>query len=270
MSALLTLFTSAAPAAFSPADLFANGQNGFVLSGFPGGSDFYETDAKVTPATASGSDPIGAITDVSGVGIDAIQAASEKRTTYYIDGNGIRGWLGGDVRSMYPETDIFVTAAMAYVCVYKYVTQAADGSPLISTYLGGWGSGGYFVIACRANTPDDNIQAMCDTDPNDPPAQTIDGALQASEVAAIVRWNRTGTGTDQSVFTTYETDGTQIATSTGTQNATPVNAISLGYNGLATGGTVLKCFELVRDEPLSGAEWASLSAYLTTKLAGGW
>lgn len=259
---------SAAPApapAFDPASLFADGQNGLVLNGFPGGSDFYETSAKAALVAAS-TDPCGAISDVSGVGNDAIQTLSLNRATYYVNGGGIRSWRTGDNRLLYPETDLFVTAAMAYVCVYKYISQSSDGAPLISSYASGWGAGGYFTICGRVSTPDDDIQVLCDSGVT---GQTIDGALSGSD-AAIIHWNRAGTGSNQSVATTYETDGTQIATSTGTQNATPANVVSLGYRALASGGVVEKCFELVRDEPLTAQEWTDLSDYLTTKLAGGW
>lgn len=94
---LLTLFTSAAaaPAAFSPADLFASGEKGYWYDP----SDFstmFQDAAGTTPVTATGQF-VGKVLDKSGNGnhLEAVSAAArgvlqqDANGFYYVDCDGI-------------------------------------------------------------------------------------------------------------------------------------------------------------------------------------
>lgn len=234
-------------------DLFV-GRSGVALSGHVGGSSIYEDSAQTTPATTSGSDPIGAITDLSGLANPAIQATSANRLVYYIDSNGIRSWrrgrIGGVGRWLVPTADLFTTAAMTVVSVYRYVTSDSNGSVLLSTFNGDWGAGGYLRVAQLPATPNDDLTALAHTNPAS--GNTTDAA-ELDSYPIIAQWVRSGTGSNQTTLSTYNLHtGALIGTVTGTQDALPANKLYIGYGDAAIeSGIIEEAFLLVIDSALS-------------------
>ena len=213
--------------------------NGWCLDGAPGQSAFWEDTGATTACSVSGTSPVGLIDDMladaGGVG-SVVQATTGAKPVYYEDGNGVRwfryGLVGGGNRFMSPAASVFVGSALTQIAVYRKTADVSGNYALIlGTYNSGWGSGGYHWLAGVDGA--DQANFLCD-------AGTSGLVVSASASGpTIVVAKRSGTGTNQSTITTYNMAGEQIGTATGTQNATPANALSLGYQG--TNGSGLDC-----------------------------
>ena len=141
---------------FSPASLFAGGQQGLwlevVQSGefspaslFAGGTDgawfdpsdlstLFQDSAGTTPVTASGQ-PVGKMLDKSGNGNHATQAISAKRPTY-MSGSGLH-WLAFDGADDVLDVPLIAQGVWDYAMAYApdardFMVSHRTGSP------GGW------------------------------------------------------------------------------------------------------------------------------------
>lgn len=276
MGTLLTLLSapsggSAPPAALDYAALFtANAMtNGWCIDGSPDQSAFWEDTGGTTACSVSGTSPVGLIDDMlaeaGGVG-SVIQATTGAKPVYYVDGDGVRwfryGLVGGANRSMLPAADVHVEAALTQIAVYRKTADLSGNyAVILCTYNSGWGSGGYHWLAGVDGADQSNF--LCD-------AGTSGVVVTAaSDGPTIVVAKRSGTGTNQSTITTYNMAGEQIATATGTQNAIPVNALGIGYQG--ANGSGLDCaFQFVGiGAAISAEDEALVVADLVAKF-GGW
>lgn len=244
--------------------------NGWCLDGAPGQSAFWEDTGATTACSVSGTSPVGLIDDMladaGGVG-SVVQATTGAKPVYYEDGDGVRwfryGLVGGGNRFMSPAASVFVGSALTQIAVFKPTAEVSgNNASILSTFLAGsWGSGGYHRLAGVDGA--DQAQFLCD-------AGTSGLVVSASASGpTIVVAKRSGTGTNQSTITTYNMAGEQIGTATGTQNATPANALSLGYSGIL--GSGLDCaFQFVGiGAAISAEDEALVVADLVTKF-GGW
>jgi hypothetical protein len=261
--------TGSAPPAWTPASLFAGGVTGFCLDGSPGASAFYEENTKVTLATSSGTDPVGAVTDVSGNGNDCLQSSSLARPVFYVDSGGIRSWMQGYIstggRWLLPTVDVFASAAISLISVYKYVATSSNGSPIISNYDGDWGSGGYFIKRYITASPDDNLYFTASG--SDATGTALNAAPLGQSGSSIIV--RSGTGTGQTAMNTYELDGTLYTETTGTYAAIPTQRLAAGYAFAGLGsGQMQMAFLLVINKALSAQEQTDLKAYLVSKFSG--
>ena len=133
--------------------------------------------------------------------------------------------------------------------------------PVFTTYRSGWGTGGYHRLCWDGTTT--NVDFLASTVPSAPITLNAGGFNPVILVA-----KRTGTGTGAASFTIYDMTGAVLATGTGTQDAMPVNPISIGYVGLA--GDQLKCcFAAFIGAAINSTQEAATVANLVSTV-GGW
>lgn len=212
--------------------------SGFVLHGTL--SSFYEDSAGTTAASASGTSPVGKITDVSGLENHAIQSTSGNKPLFYTSG-GIKSFRSG---TFVDATDRFLRQTTpagteaAFTLVYiGYVNPFPDQTPqnwgtALTNYDGGWGAGAYVRHGGKPSGP---YYALADTGTT----EIVNDSGVTSSAPRIVVIRRAGTGSNQTSIKVYDLAGTLIASGTGTQNGTQSDGLLIGgYNGV--GADVMK------------------------------
>lgn len=219
--------------AFNYAALFTSYEmtNGWCIDGSPDQSAFWEDAGGTTACTVSGTSPVGRIDDMladsGGVGY-VVQSTTGGKPIYYVDGDGVRwfryGLAGGVDRNMAPVADVHIAAAMTVVLVAQRGTDVSGNyANLLSTYNGGWGSGGYFRVSFIDG--ETNAVFRCNS------GGGLQLAVSPSDPIIMVA-RRSGTGANQTTVTIYDMAGDQVSTATGTQDAIPANPIIVGAGGV--------------------------------------
>lgn len=201
---------------------------GFVFDGSV--SRFCTDSAGTTLCSASGSDPVGYIEDLSGNENHIIQPTSTIKPVYYTN-NGVQAARSGQmsfVRTMHPTTDLFVTAAHTVFAVFCLRTTVNNGGAVLCTYTGnGWGSGGYF----RVGNPQSSSDVVYIADAVSTGIALPGGGFSPTKILEVVR----NTPTNSNVYS-YDTTGALRGSAVGitTQTATPANKLTLlGYDSTA-------------------------------------
>lgn len=127
MSALLLEFAdsggdSTYPLSFSALGL--TGVGGFIYDGK--WSQFYTDSAMTVPCTNSGSDPVGAISDVSGNDNHATRSVSANKPVFYSAG-GIKSAMGGTISGVDRSLAVPALGAVTNLTVY-YVGKLAGAT----------------------------------------------------------------------------------------------------------------------------------------------
>lgn len=258
--------------AYNYAGLFGSiaATSGFVYDGGAGGSQFFEDSAGTTPAATHNVSPVGRVTDVSGLGNHGLSTTSESKTVFRTD--GVRRWLrtgyfSAASRYIDPTSPVLLTAAYTEIALVVYrADDSASGNymAVVSTYRGGWGAGGYHRLAGL----DDGLgtaQIGSDASPGDVSALA---SAQMLDVPTILVVRRAGIGANQTVFSAYDLAGTLIESATSTQDASPDNAIVLGYIGTSsTDGEM--AFVLHCDKDIGAENEAAVVADLAARF-GAW
>lgn len=260
---------SAPPAALDYAALFTTYAmtNGWCIDGAPDQSAFWEDTGGSTACSVSGTSPVGLIDDmlaeVGGVG-SVIQATTGAKPIFYVDDNGVRwfryGLAGGGNHFMQPSVPVYVGSALTQIAVYQKTADVSGNyAAILCTYNSGWGSGGYHWLAGVDGA--DQANFLCD-------AGTSGLVVTAaSDGPTIIVAKRSGTGANQATITTYNMAGEQLGTATGTQNATPANALGIGYQG-ANGSGLYCSFQFVGiGAAISAEDEALVVADLVAKFA---
>lgn len=110
---------------------FGPSDNGYVFDGSQ--SRFYTDSAMTTLATASGTDPVGAIEDVSGKGNHALQSTSANKPVYVENGTikGINGGVVSAVKRWLSVTADLSAAFTLYAVIKK--SSAGNGWPAVAS-----------------------------------------------------------------------------------------------------------------------------------------
>lgn len=240
MSLLLLLNNSGGGAAPAPnlyetlfTDLSVT--SGFVLHGTL--SSFYEDSAGTTAASASGTSPVGQVSDISGLDNHAIQATSANKPVYYAAG-GIKSFrsgtfAGGVDHFLRPTDTTGAAAAFTVVLVADIDTQSepvANWGIALTNYDAGWGTGVYVRHGFK---PSGTGYALCSSGVS----ELNTGAAMGDGAPKIMVIRRSGTGSNQTRINAYGIDGTSLGTVQGTQDAVETAGLIIGgYNGVGADG----------------------------------
>lgn len=235
------------------ADFFGPGDEGFILDGARG--EFWTTSAGATPCSASGSDPVGKVEDVSGLDTAITQATSAARPIHYSTG-GIKSAKGGSVAGteLYLEFPQFTDLSEFCIwIVYKRFSSSDNFGRLLRIDVNNY------------------INVRIDNDLVEFTASGVGTGAAVDGPPGVVEMFKTGTGANQVAGTSYPTinfNG-ENAPSLTSATTTPADSISriLGVEG-ANSAPTEEFFVLVRNRTADADEKALVRNYITETFGG--